>query len=119
MALNILERANKVEEFMVTKDTLAGEDIIYCYTSNTQPTIEELTRAHVTYGEEDKEKGTRIADVNIFYSVKLTKEPRRKDFIKYNEREYVVDSFRKTNKYSTMWDIIIQRNAVPKRERND
>jgi len=104
---------------MVEEEAYAGEDIIYCYTSKVSPTEEEPTRAHVTYGETNVEKGKEVLDVNIFYSVKLTKSPRRQDYIIYNGKRFIVDKTRKSNKYSTMWDILVESNAKPAKERKD
>ena len=112
--INLLDLSEKIEQHQINRERGASEDIQYRYRHSK--TIVD-TKAFVSYGELRSDKNHERQDETIFYLVNLPNEPKFHDSIKYDGKVFLVEEWRKHNKYSTLYDLVTLSELALKNRR--
>jgi hypothetical protein len=110
----MLDFTEKIEQHQVNWDRGASEAISYRHRDGT--VVE--TRAFIDYADIRKEDSDERKDNVYFYLIKLEKEPKFHDSIKYNDKVYVIESWKKHNAYSTLYDVVTISERALKHRRH-
>ena len=101
--LNMLDFTEKIEQHQVNWDKGASEAIEYRFREDRSIVT---AKAFVSYADIREIDSDERKDEVYFYLVNLSKEPKYHDSIKYNNKVYLVESWKKHNGYSTLYDLV-------------